>query len=99
MKVEITKRYCDICKKEIQWHDDSRTNEIIVKVVFGNEKGHCRDSIYETKEVCDECMEGMGFTVLPNSWELNKEKNNLNGKFKNIIRKILNREPGGVKNK
>lgn len=88
--VKIEKHYCDVCKNEMPPRDYTRECKIDIKVTFGNENGYSQDSIYNNFEVCDKCMEEMGFNPTPVFYkERCKLENTLKDNIKNIIKKII----------
>jgi tRNA splicing ligase len=86
MKTEITKYYCDCCKEEIE---SEKISKVGMKVNFRSKGGGCHEEIYETKDVCDNCMVEMGFNETEvEGYLLPKQRRTLSLNFKDIIKKI-----------
>lgn len=87
--IKYEKHICDICKKEMPYMDFARRCKIAIRVDFGNNEGKCQDSINDYFDVCDDCMQEMGFNPVPVFYkEKNALKNNLTDNIKNIIKRM-----------
>jgi hypothetical protein len=82
--MKLTKTYCDICNAEV-----FDVSTIVVGVTIRNPEGYSNDNIVERKDICDNCLESIGFKVYQSFPEYREQKRNLDNNFGSILRKFL----------